>query len=53
MELSTDTDFIDEGVTVDDGGSMSDMKTRFKRGCTLRLTKPRPLPPQRSDSAAL
>ncbi|OXA64028.1 Transient receptor potential cation channel subfamily A member 1 [Folsomia candida] len=53
MELSTDTDFIDEGTIVDDSSPMSDVRTRFKRGVTLRLTKPRPPPPQRSDSAAI
>ena len=39
MELSTDTDFIDEGIQLDDN-LMSDMKTRFKRGVTLRLVTP-------------
>lgn len=51
MELATDADFIDEGTQVDDNNPMSDMKTRFKRGMTVRTTR-RPPKPQRYDSTA-
>ncbi|CAL8070273.1 unnamed protein product [Orchesella dallaii] len=51
MELPTDADFIDEGTQVDDTNPMSDMKTRFQRGVTVRMTR-RPPKPQRYDSTA-
>ncbi len=54
MELNTDADYIDEGTQVEDGNLMSDIRSRFKRGVTMRLTKTKkPLPPKRSDSAAI
>ena len=52
MELNTDADYIDEGTQVEDGNLMSDIRSRFKRGVTVRLTK-KPPPPKRSDSAAI
>lgn len=52
MELATDADFIDEGTQVDESNPMSDMRTRFKRGITIRMTRRPPNPPQRYDSTA-
>lgn len=51
MDVGTDADYIDEGTQMEDGNLMSNIRSRFRRGITVRLTK-KPPPPKRSESAA-